>query len=264
MCSKMDFLAETEYMFDQLNLFTKGINSSLETFKVREAYISDLMMRLSKKDDPLYQNQLILQDFLFQVATKIPIGGPESVHLFKQEAFNDFGEQEFGIGENTVGEFRIIENDRFIYYGEVRKDDHSKILGKGIKVIKANGELFEGWHKNENNVTGKGRWIGGRAKKIYVGDLVDNKSEGLGELRMASGDRYKGSFVNDRYEGFGTYYRVDGRYREGIYVQSKIQGEGKICFPDGSFQVGMFVDNELDGEVILTKPDGSRWMQIFD
>ena len=122
------------------------------------------------------------------------------------------------MGENTEGEFRIIENEQFIYYGEVRKDNPAKILGKGIKVIKANGELFEGWHLHENNVTGKGRWIGGRAKKIYIGDLKNNKSHGDGELRMASGDRYKGGFENDRYEGFGTYYRVDGRYRQGIYV----------------------------------------------
>lgn len=71
-------------------------------------------------------------------------------------------------------------------------------------------------------MTGKGRWIGGRSKKIYKGELYQNKSHGEGELYMASGDCYKGGFANDRYQGFGTYYRVDGRYRQGYYVQSKI------------------------------------------
>jgi hypothetical protein len=35
-----------------------------------------------------------------------------------------------------------VENETFIYYGEVKNDNPSKIHGKGIKVIKANVELF--------------------------------------------------------------------------------------------------------------------------
>jgi hypothetical protein len=107
---------------------------------------------------------MVLQDFLTQVATKIPMGGPDVVHLFNLEEFNDFGEQPSEITENTVGEYRIIETDTFIYYGEVRNDNPNKIHGKGIKVIKANVELFEGWHFDENNVTGNSRWISGRSK----------------------------------------------------------------------------------------------------
>jgi hypothetical protein len=44
-----------------------------------------------------------LQDFLFQITTKIPDGGPEAVRLFRLETYDDFGEQTFGIGENTEG-----------------------------------------------------------------------------------------------------------------------------------------------------------------
>ena len=47
-----------------------------------------------------------------------------------------------GYAINTEGEIRIIENDKFLYYGEVKNDDPTKILGKGIKVSKESGMLF--------------------------------------------------------------------------------------------------------------------------
>jgi len=105
------------------------------------------------------------------------------VELFLQEKFKDFGEQPSQITENTVGEYRIVENGRFIYYGEVKRDNPNMILGKGIKVIKSNAELFEGWHFDENNCTGNGRWISGNSRMIYVGGLKDSKCEGYGEMR---------------------------------------------------------------------------------
>ena len=64
------------------------------------------------------------------------------MRLFQLEVFNDFGEKPYEIEGNTEGEFRIIENETFLYYGEVRRDNPTKILGKGIKVIKENGALF--------------------------------------------------------------------------------------------------------------------------
>jgi hypothetical protein len=60
----------------------------------------------------------------------------------------------------------------------VRSNNPDKILGKGIKVIKGRLELFEGWHFDENNCTGNGRWIGGRSGSIYVGGLLNSKCEG--------------------------------------------------------------------------------------
>ncbi len=44
--------------------------------------------------------------------------------------------------ERTEGDYRIIENENFIYYGEVRKDNPNKILGKGIKVLKIEAILY--------------------------------------------------------------------------------------------------------------------------
>jgi hypothetical protein len=100
-----------------------------------------------------------MQDFLMQVATKIPLMGPQLVEWFQCATINDYGEKPSEISGNTEGVFKIIENERFLYYGEVRADDPTKILGKGIKVIKGNFELFEGWHLDEIKISGKGRLI---------------------------------------------------------------------------------------------------------
>ena len=56
--------------------------------------------------------------------------------LFALEDFREFGDKPLEIEGNTEGEIRIIENDKFLYYGEVKNDDPTKILGKGIKVSK--------------------------------------------------------------------------------------------------------------------------------
>jgi uncharacterized beta-barrel protein YwiB (DUF1934 family) len=79
-----------------------------------------------------------MQDFLMQIATKIPLVGAQLVEIFQSTTINDYGEKPSEISGNTEGVFKIIENDHFLYYGEVRADDTTKILGKGIKVVKAN------------------------------------------------------------------------------------------------------------------------------
>ena len=66
----------------------------------------------------------MLNEFLTRVKSRVCPGGANLVNIFKQEpSFKDFGQQPFSIGENTVDEYKIIENDNYIYYGEVRKDD---------------------------------------------------------------------------------------------------------------------------------------------
>jgi hypothetical protein len=124
-----------------------------------------------------------MQDFLMQVATKIPIVGPQLVEIFQSNSINDYGEKPSEITGNTEGVFKIIENEHFLYYGEVRADDPTKILGKGIKVLKAVFWLLEGWHLDENNISGYGRLIKcHQGDFIYIGDLKNNKLHGNGFL----------------------------------------------------------------------------------
>jgi len=60
---------------------------------------------------------VILQDFFIQVMTKIPNGGPEIVRLFQLETFDDYGEKPNELQDYTEGEFKIIENQTFLYFG---------------------------------------------------------------------------------------------------------------------------------------------------
>ena len=54
MCSKIDFLSESEHMFNQLTKFKDGLTKSLNVFEKRENFIVDFIYKLSKEDDPLY------------------------------------------------------------------------------------------------------------------------------------------------------------------------------------------------------------------
>ena len=93
MCSKMDFLTESEQIQEELSKFKDGISKGLQLVQTRETCIEEILEKMREKVDPIYQNQMLLQEFLTQVATKIPMGGPDVVHLFQLEVFNDFGEQ---------------------------------------------------------------------------------------------------------------------------------------------------------------------------
>ncbi len=154
--------------------------------------------------------------------TKIPNGGAEIVRLFQLETFDDYGEKPNELQDYTEGEFTIIENQTFLYFGQVRSDNPTKIRGKGIKVIKEDGALFEGWHIDDGNMSGKGRWINGRIKKTYVGDFKNSKCHGYGILSKAIGNQLKvmhiGNWEYDQYEGPGTYYFDDGRVVECSFV----------------------------------------------
>lgn len=154
--------------------------------------------------------------------TKIPNGGPEIVRLFQLETFDDYGEKPNELQDYTEGEFTIIENQTFLYFGQVRSDNPTKIRGKGIKVIKDSKALFQGWHIDDSCMSGKGRWISGHIKKTYIGDFKDSTCHGYGELSKVIGDQlkviFKGTWEYDKYEGPGTYFYDDGRVCEGTFI----------------------------------------------
>ena len=129
------------------------------------------------------------------------------MEIFQSNSIDDYGEKPSEITGNTNGVFKILENEHFLYYGEVKTDDPTKILGKGIKVIKANFELFEGWHLDEIKISGKGRFINcGQELLIYIGDFKDGKFHGNGELEKFENNIrvvHRGTFENGLREGYG-------------------------------------------------------------
>lgn len=50
----------------------------------------------------------------------------------------------------------------------------------------------------------------------YVGDWVEGKKTGLGELFYENGDKFRGNWLNDRANGEGVLEYVNGDVYEGV------------------------------------------------
>lgn len=61
---------------------------------------------------------------------------------------------------------------------------------------------------------GKGKWRkGGKGKEnMYDGEYADDKKNGYGEFRWASGNVYKGLYENDERHGQGEMHWTDGSF----------------------------------------------------
>ncbi len=56
----------------------------------------------------------------------------------------------------------------------------------------------------------------------YVGELTNNKANGLGTYYFNSGDKYIGKFKDDIPSGLGTAYKLDGSiYYNGEWENGK-------------------------------------------
>ena len=68
--------------------------------------------------------------------------------------------------------------------------------GKGIRVMKADGQWFKGWHESAEVMNGHGRWFG-LGQKYYRGEFLKNECNGQGKLIYADGKWYSGTWAND-------------------------------------------------------------------
>lgn len=98
---------------------------------------------------------------------------------------------------------------------------------------------------------GKGRWQKGEGEQIsvYEGDYVNDKKEGQGVFRWASGNLYEGEFKDDERHGKGTMVWTDGSKYEGDWFRGIQHGYGVISFPDGTQKEGYFDNNVFIGKM---------------
>jgi hypothetical protein len=54
MCSKMDFLTESEQIKEELSKFKDGISKGLQLVQTRETYIEEILEKMREKVDPIY------------------------------------------------------------------------------------------------------------------------------------------------------------------------------------------------------------------
>ena len=103
----------------------------------------------------------------------------------------------------------------------------------------------------------------------YVGEILDGKRHGHGELIFANGDRfvgkffndamrtgkisyinkdlYKGEFLNDEKHGQGTYAFNDGTRYKGGFFGGLINGPGELVYPNKDRYKGDFFKNQKHG-----------------
>jgi hypothetical protein len=162
-----------------------------------------------------------------------------------------------------------------VYVGDVVKERQH---GQGTITYRTGevltGEFREGkiWngqgvHKYRHSTDFmSGTWVEGKLQgqshtsrygNIYVGNMVNGKFDGPGELSYQSGGALKGEFKDGRiWNGEGTYkYAASEDFTSGTFVDGKLQGRGVTMFKGKKYE-GELADGFRHGQGIVTYPAG--------
>jgi len=98
----------------------------------------------------------------------------------------------------------------------------------------------------------------------YVGQVKNNKANGLGIAVLETGSRYEGEWKDNLREGNGTFYWADGQYYIGSYKNDMRNGEGTYFWPNGQKYKGQWKDDMRNGKGIFHKKEGSVISGIWE
>ena len=91
-----------------------------------------------------------------------------------------------------------------------------------------NGTNYEGQFKNGLR-NGPGTMTIENGKKIYVGEFINDKFEGEGNMKFENGDEYKGQFENGLRNRHGIFTYENGKkIYEGKFKNDKFEGHGTL------------------------------------
>lgn len=98
---------------------------------------------------------------------------------------------------------------------------------------------------------GFGRWkkSTSNSANLYEGQYANDKKEGFGIFKWASGNKYIGHYKNDKREGIGQMVWTDGSFYIGEWKEGIQHGYGCMYFPDGSVKEGLFDKNNYKGPI---------------
>jgi len=98
---------------------------------------------------------------------------------------------------------------------------------------------------------GFGRWKKSTSynANIYEGQYANDKKEGFGIFKWASGNKYIGHYKNDKREGIGQMTWTDGSIYIGEWKEGIQHGYGCMYFPDGTVKEGLFEKNSFKGSI---------------
>ena len=120
--------------------------------------------------------------------------------------------------------------------------DYSNMILKFIS-----NDFFIGILDKKNNLPKKG----GLYTSIgdhYIGQFVNGKKEGYGNIIYNNGTKYEGYFKNDKHEGFGKLIQPDGEMFVGEWKEGKINGNGIRQHINGDKYIGNYINNIRNGQ----------------
>ena len=121
-----------------------------------------------------------------------------------------------------------------------------------------NGDVLEGKYI-DGRVTGKGILKNAKGN-LYVGDFVDNKRHGYGELDT-NRIHYKGQFAGDRFNGRGIiHFKIEGHDYDGDFRDNEINGNGVFRWTNGDVYDGQMTRGKMNGVGRYTYANG----QIYE
>ncbi len=92
----------------------------------------------------------------------------------------------------------------------------------------------------------------------YVGQVKNNKANGVGVAILDTGSRYEGEWKENKRHGEGTFYWPDGEYYVGSYIDDKRNGMGTYFWPNGEKYVGQWKDDKRNGKGVFYGEDGEE------
>ena len=192
--------------------------------------------------------------------------------------YNEKDEENLQIYEGEINKknekhgFGILTSPKYVRKGTWRNGEFTG----WCRESRINGDIFEGKYI-DGAIFGKG--INKNHKgNLYIGDFVDSKREGKGELKtkrihyegdfkydkfngkgklefVKEGHSYEGEFKNNEINGIGIFKWNNGDVYEGEMTNGKMNGYGKYTYSNGQVYEGNYVNGVKGGLGKLIYPN---------
>lgn len=103
-------------------------------------------------------------------------------------------------------------------------------------------------------------FVATRWNKIYFGEKVGGKREGVGSILRSNGSRYHGMFHNNEPLGLGLFVTLEGGIEFGFFLNKRKEIFGVDLTADHESTFGCFRSGLLNGPAIVYKKNLKRWI----
>ena len=193
-----------------------------------------------------------------------------NVEIYKGDL--NYDNQRHGIGKLTTPHYVRIgtwRNDKFTGWGrESRRNGqvlegrfvNGLLNGKGI-LINAKGGKYVGDFVDSKK-EGKGEMISNKIH--YIGEFNNNKMDGKGKIKfLLEGHTYEGEFHANEINGVGIFKWMNGDTYEGEMIDGQMNGFGTYKYKNGIIYVGHYINGVKDGQGKLIYPNGNIYEGNF-